>query len=304
MIQFRELGHKYFTEKRSDFTSLTSVIESYHEKFEDSKDFWLTYKAVQYLTEGIVNITSYDKNLHTLILATNFKMNKRLYSFTSFEGKHILKTLIRSKDVLADEYVHLQLTNNKNIIDATHTIISTFWDSGTKTAQEDGTAFHLEQETIETDLFNGKFYHLDEWIWMGEKFNFKKGMMYNEVRLCSEEHGIAGTTDRVHAVTDNSIFIRDWKTNKKIRRTAYKNQKMFYPLNEIEDCEYGKYKIQLSGYAYMLERIGYTIEGLQFEHFARKSGGGYESTPTIYECPYERDTVIALFEDFKLKNSF
>ena len=74
---------------------------------------------------------------------------------------------------------------------------------------------------------------------------------------------------------------------------------MFFPIEHLDDCEYVKYSLQLSLYAFMLEEIGYKIKDIEFEHFVLDSNNRKVSS-TIYKCAYLRNEIKAMLE-FYLK---
>ena len=41
---------------------------------------------------------------------------------------------------------------------------------------------------------------------------------------------------------------------------------MQYPLNDLDDCNYNHYRLQLSIYAFMLEENGYVVRNVGFHH--------------------------------------
>lgn len=72
----------------------------------------------------------------------------------------------------------------------------------------------------------------------------------------SEEH--------TYMVTKHYIVTHN--TNKKII-TENKWEKMLYPLNKYDNCNYVHYNIQLSLYGWMLEQFGYKVRNLQITHY-------------------------------------
>jgi hypothetical protein len=70
MLNFEPKGHIYSDDNgNTDWTSMTKVIERYHEDFEVHKEYWLWYKAIQYLTLNFTDkIKKYDIELHTSVM--------------------------------------------------------------------------------------------------------------------------------------------------------------------------------------------------------------------------------------------
>lgn len=70
----------------------------------------------------------------------------------------------------------------------------------------------------------------------------------------SRDYDIAGSIDFLaYSKKLDSIIIIDYKTNHEIRRESYNNLKMIDPLNDIPDCNYYHYCLQLAIYKLILE---------------------------------------------------
>lgn len=81
-----------------------------------------------------------------------------------------------------------------------------------------------------------------------------------ELKMFSAELGIAGTADIIlyNSKTDKFI-IADYKTNIDLFKN-YKGKKLLEPFNDLLDCPYNKYQIQLSYYQYLFEQCGFQVE--------------------------------------------
>ena len=99
--------------------------------------------------------------------------------------------------------------------------------------------------------------------------------------------------------TDKMIVTHN--TNKKIETKSYfdsKNKRsitMKFPLNNLQDCNYSHYNLQLSTYAYMLtqKHPEFIIEDLVLVHF------DHNDNMTVYHLPYLRDEVIRMLSFFE-----
>ena len=99
----------------------------------------------------------------------------------------------------------------------------------------------------------------------------------------------------------NDIYIRDYKTNSKIDEKSYYNprtkkyQMMNYPLNNLMDCNKVHYALQLSTYAWMLQKINpqFNIKQLMLIH--------YDHDGNVTEIPvdYLKDDVIRMCKWYK-----
>ena len=100
------------------------------------------------------------------------------------------------------------------------------------------------------------------------------------------------------------LIIGDWKTNAKIDQKGFYNsstrstKKMKYPLTNIEDCNLWHYYLQLSTYAWMLQKINanFNIKRLFIYHF------DHDGKETLYEVPYLKDDVEKMLKHFVKQN--
>ena len=92
------------------------------------------------------------------------------------------------------------------------------------------------------------------------------------------------------------VDINDFKTNKKIV-TENKWDKMLYPLDKYDNCNYVHYNIQLSIYGWMLEQFGYKVRNLQITHYIFDE----QETPIAkreYKFEYLKEDVENLLEHY------
>lgn len=89
-------------------------------------------------------------------------------------------------------------------------------------------------------------------------------------------------------------------TNKKIETKGFYNNKtrtsdrMLYPLNNLEECNYNHYQLQLSTYAWMLQKINpeFEIKDLILNHY------DHEGKNTLYHCTYLKPEVEKMLKHF------
>lgn len=125
------------------------------------------------------------------------------------------------------------------------------------------------------------------------------GLCIPEYKIYDLELGLAGTIDLI-VVTPEGLLLVDWKTNKAIRKSDFdfetrQVKKCSKPISGTNDCNYEKYVLQLSTYAYMLERKGYTIAGLKLVHLK-------DTKRTEYDIDYKKKKVKRLLEHGKRDN--
>ena len=93
-------------------------------------------------------------------------------------------------------------------------------------------------------------------------------------------------------------------TNKKIDLKGFYNsstrssEKMKYPLTNISNCNFNIYQLQLSTYAWMLQKLNpdFVIKRLFLNHY------DHEGNNTIYECQYLKDDVEKMLKHFVKQN--
>ena len=287
-IGFNEEFHRYIdlTNPTVKFTSVTTMIEKFGQPFD--KEFWSAYKALEKLLD-----------------ADSWKLEK--------------KSLLSTKKF---DPVILELHNiTENDFNKTQQEILDMWDEENRKSCERGTKIHAG---LENSFYNkGKDISLSKYQ-IGGKFECQKdrttldleNAVYPEYLIHwdspSGKLHIAGQIDLL-VKKGNSIVIGDYKTNKKIDTKSYfdsktrSSVKMKFPLNNLEDCNYYHYCLQLSTYAYIIESYNpdFTIEDLVLVHF------DHNDNMTVYHLPYlkkEVERMLAyyekesLLEERRLKN--
>lgn len=275
-IGFNEEHHKYvdLTDPSIKFTSVTTMIEEFGQPFD--KDFWSAYKTLEKLLD-----------------ADSWKLEK--------------KSLLSTKKF---DPVLLELHNiSENDFNKTQQGILDEWAEKNRQSCERGTKIHAELENSfykkKKDINLSKYQ-------IGGKFECQKdrtsldleNAVYPEYLIHwnspSGKLHIAGQIDLL-VKKGNSIVIGDWKTNDKIETKSYfdsKNRssvKMKFPLNNLDDCNYYHYCLQLSTYAYIIESYNsdFTIEDLVLVHF------DHNDNMTVYHLPYlkkEVERMLSFYE--------
>lgn len=136
--------------------------------------------------------------------------------------------------------------------------------------------------------------------------------LWPEVTLYSKAHKIAGQTDLVtkrQSFRGNThVFdFYDYKTNlsQGIRYDSigwnkepirHYNRYMLSPIDYLEDCNYNKYSLQLSSYAYMAEiTYGITVGKLMIIFIWKNKNGKYHYK--FLPVPYMKMEAMAIFND-------
>ncbi len=123
-----------------------------------------------------------------------------------------------------------------------------------------------------------------------KKFKFS-GKLFSEVRLYDDDSMVAGTTDLIHMIDDNTLDICDFKTNKKLSSYNPWGHRMLFPIDYLYDTDFNKYSLQLSLYAYLLEKRGWWIRDLTIFYINMK-----KRKIEIYPLPNRRKEIIKVID--------
>ncbi len=276
-VAFRESDHKYFNVRHPhlNYTSVTTLIGKYHEKFD--KEFFSRYKALERICDPNI-----FQNMKATMLAAKLWTNDYL--------EHAMVT---------EELFEQEL--ERVIIE---------WDLNNKNACDIGTAYHLERENEwyvdANNLVKQRLPVQGNFDCVKHDFSLNREKVVIPEYLvyfnCKDQIlNIAGQVDLL--IKDgNDIYILDYKTNAKgLEQKAYFNRKtkqtkkMYYPVNNLDDTIMNHYTLQLSIYAFMLQRLNpeFNIKMLKLIHIDR------EGKETEYEIPYLKEEVLRLFSYHK-----
>lgn len=275
-VCFNDENHKYFdiNDESKQYISVTTLIDRYVQEF--NKDFWSAYKAL----EKLLSKDAWQLEKKSLLASKKF--NKELLSTYNISENDFNKA---QQDIL-DE-----------------------WDKNNREACERGTKIHSE---LENNFYKaGKNITLQK-FGIGGKFECRKDYsdldlehgVYPEYLIYREsEDGILKIAGQVDLIikNGNDIVIVDHKTNKKIDlKSGFNTQtkstaKMKYPLNNLDDCNFWHYTMQLSTYAWMLQKINpnFVIKDLILNHY------DHNGNNTLYHCEYLKHDVEKMLYHYK-----
>lgn len=119
-----------------------------------------------------------------------------------------------------------------------------------------------------------------------------------ELIVGSEEYDIAGAVDMLFRnKLTNEIVMIDFKTNKEIKRKGFKGAKMQVPLQNLGDCNYSHYSLQLELYKYLIEKYTNLTISEHFIVYFNENADKYE----IIETLNVKDEVIKILENRRIK---
>lgn len=279
-IAFIEETHKYFdvTNPDAKFTSVTTMIHEYTQPFD--KEFWSAYKALEKLLpkdvwnvekKSLLNSKKFDKVLLDLHSISENDFNREQQDILDEWDNENRKSCERGTKIHAD--LENSFYQKKKDID-----ISKF---------EIGGKFECRKDYSELDIENGVY----------PEYLISRVSEDGKLR-------IAGQIDLL-VKKGNKIIIADWKTNKKIETKSFFNNKtktsvkMKFPLNNLDDVNYWHYTLQLSTYAWMIQKLNpeFEIEDLVLVHF------DHSDNMTVYHLPYLKTEVIKMLNHFKKESS-
>ena len=274
-VCFNDENHCYWNVNDNEkYISVTTLIHQFTQPFD--KEFWSAYKA-----------------LEKLIPKDSWAIEKK----SLLNSKKFDKSILDVYDISENDFNKTQ----QDILDS--------WDEENRKSCERGTQIHFDIENSfykkPKDISLKKF-------GIGGKFECKKDHteldleygVYPEYLIYREsEDGILRIAGQVDLIikSGNEITIVDHKTNKKIEQKSFYNSKtrssakMKYPLNNLDDVNFYHYTMQLSTYAWMLQKINpnFIIKDLILNHY------DHNGNNTLYHCEYLKDEVERMLRFYK-----
>lgn len=274
-IAFSEEEHVYWNvDDNERYISVTTLIHNYSQPFD--RDFWSAYKA-----------------LEKLLSKDSWKIEKK----SLLNTKKFNNSLLEIYNISENDFNKCQ----QDILDT--------WDEENRKSCERGTKIHSDLENAfykkPKDINLQKF-------GLGGRFECRKNYsdldmeygVYPEYLIYRESDDkilrIAGQVDLL-IKSGNEITIVDYKTNKKLDfksgfdSATKTSAKMKYPLNTLDDCNFNHYQLQLSTYAWMMQKINpeFIIKDLIIVHY------DHSGNETLYRCEYLKSEVERMLYNHK-----
>ena len=270
-VKYNDEEHLYWDDN-GKFISVTTLIGKFCQPFDS--DYWSSYKAVERVL---------DKE--------TFKIAKK-----DLQNNISIDKIIEAFDIDREDFNSAK----QDILDE--------WQKKNIEACERGTKIHAE---LENSFYAGGNNVSLQKFGIGGKFTCKKD--YNKLNL---EYGvypeyliyydnpkiglhIAGQIDLL--IKDgNDIILGDHKSNRKLDFKGFYNSttrsttKMKYPLTSLDDVNFNHYQLQLSTYAWMIQKLNpdFNIKRLFINHY------DHEGNNNIYEVQYLKDEVEKMLKHF------
>lgn len=297
-IFFDEELHKYTDEYGNTYTSTTTLIGKYANKFDVDNMARICARA------GRKGNPKYKGKTEAMLKAEW----KHLTKVACDEGSEKHSFL---EDVIKSNTGYNIVGSNKYIKGRIHTVPEILRDPkyGRLTLE------FFEQNGIK-DRYPDIYKMLE--ILHNQGFAF-----YAELGVFNVRALVSGLID-LFAIKGNRFYIIDWKTNKApIRYEAgyyikdnygnltdefkFTGQHLKKPLQYLEDSTGNKYALQLSTYAYQAEQFDINGEnliciGILLCHIRKDQHDPNKEHVKILVMPYLKDHVVAMFEDHCMHN--
>ena len=270
-VSYNDKAHKYWTNNSNQ--SCISVTTLIHKFTTFDEDFWASYKALESMLE-------------------------------ENDFKSIKSTLLDTKKFNLDTLKELNIS--EDTFNEAKTEILQEWANKREASCIRGTKIHLEHELGHLDGVTPEIQQLG----LGGVFKPKQDnniilgdqSVYPELLLSyiDDTLKLAGQADLV-IVDGDSVYILDYKSNKEIKKTSFydkkkkKSEMMKYPLNNLQDVNFWHYTLQLSTYAWMIEKAlpDAKIKNLILIHY------DHDGHCTPYECEYLKKDVERMLNFYK-----
>ena len=245
-VKYRDDIHQYSSREGVVYTSVTTLKGLYCNKFEDLQDFWAVYKGVQ------------------RALGSAYAEKKAMSGYYMSKGGDFKELALQSE---IQKYSPLAIIAQEKGIDLReiakdNPLFFAKWKKEADYANARGTRYHdkKEKEALDSgfDSIDGLKANVQY------KYSFDLAELTDgfhvEVLLYNHHYQIAGRADKLiiesDIVDDRWMIWDDYKTSKKID-TSNSFQKMKYPLNHLDDCNFIHYAIQINTYEWLLKQFGY-----------------------------------------------
>lgn len=211
--------------------------------------------------------------------------DKKYKSFSS-----IIKLVEPSKDW--EEIAIKYAKKNKMTVEQ----VKELWSEKGRVAREKGTMFHALKEDEDINQKDKPVFYstIEDDIKPIRSLETLEDGIHPELTLYNNEYQACGTADKVIIETIDGVRyvdILDYKTSETIDIESYydtRNQKhamLANPLQSVMDCNFMKYSLQLSMYAFFLEKYNFVPRNLVLIHLVIKEL--QEDKETKYKIDFE-----------------
>lgn len=327
-IFFEPVEHKYTDDEGNVYTSATQLIDQYKPKFQ--KEFWAWYRAVD---QEYGMHAKPRPDIPNRIWCKRFPSDSgRYYSLEELASGII--PLKKHPDLINHEWAEnaqAACDRGNKEHDYLENCVNGIYDEKTvdhSLAINELPSFSLKIKDIK-ELEKSPLAETHRPVFEVFKKLLLKGFtLFAEKRIYSYDHLVSGMIDILAVNANNEFYIVDWKTNKdplqfksgyfkkawnstrteKLKTDEWvdKDERMFAPIDDLQNCKGSLYTLQLSLYAKLCELWGLKCLGLILCHLRIEVINNKEihHDPIFYDISYlssHIDKVLDVQKKKKIK---
>lgn len=309
-IYFEPIEHKYTDNEGNVYTSATQLIDQYKPKF--AKEFWAWYRAVD---QEYGMLAKPRPDIPNRIWFKTYPSDPgKYYSLAELSaGKVSLKKHPSKINYEWEENAQAACDRGNKEHDYLENCVNGIYNEKTvdhSLAINELPSFTLKIKDIK-ELEKSPLAQTHKPVFdLFKKLLLKGFTLFAEKRIYSYEHLVSGMIDILAVNANNEFYIVDWKTNKdplqfksgyfkkawnstrtqKVKTDDWvdKDERMFPPINDLQNCKGSLYTLQLSLYAKLCELWGLKCLGLVLCHLRIEVVGSKEihHDPIFYDISY------------------
>lgn len=200
---------------------------------------------------------------------TNSK-NTKFTSVTAFVSRFVRAMTDKEWAVIAQRCIDSKSEKNAKYNGKTVEEVRNMWNQSGEYSRTLGTEIHSVMEHLwQNKDYSGNVELMKNYEGMIDDFNSRKQYcrtlfdkmkkfyvpVKNEFIVYDTDNALCGTIDFLaYNTTKKCYSIIDWKTSKSFDTTSYSHEKLLYPMQDFDACNINEYSIQLSTYAWILEK--------------------------------------------------
>lgn len=177
------------------------------------------------------------------------------------------------------------------------------WKEEGRKAIEKGITFHSKMENLyiekgEIEIGDKVYKVVSNPLVDGVKMAIPLALqdsVYPELIIYSDKYKISGQADLVEVI-DGIISVKDYKTSKEIKKESHKHwkyghEKMLFPLNNLMNCNFSHYSLQLNIYMLLLKAHNRKLKvgSMEIQHVK-------DDEVIVYEVPNMQKEAKAILE--------
>lgn len=239
---------------------------------------------------------------------TYFNEKGRQYRSITALIKHFVKPFERDK--IAKKYAKKHKKKVEDVIEE--------WKKSSDDAIRKGIAYHKIKEDeingqptiildeVELPVFKAEW---NQGLKINNSLSLEPGI-YPELIVWSDKYGVAGQVDRAEVTKKEYLNIKDYKTSKEIKKHGFERwdgtkETMSFPLQNLEDCNFNHYCLQINLYAFLIRQQNRKLKlgKLEIEHIIgdfNEETSEFSNVQVItYNVPDMQDEARIILEYYK-----